>query len=140
MLLGELLHVNCRGHNHPRDDDADSGNTSQSRSGNSVLGMCYRGWLPCKVCEELLHAQVNNAGLGRNNSNLWDGSTASWVEMVSTNVLGVCMCTREAIQVKGPLPMMTQPIVCQGACFPTINHSFAEALLRLRCTARGIIP
>lgn len=41
---------------------------------------------------------VNNAGLGRNNSDLWDGSTASWVEMVSTNVLGVCMCTREAIQ------------------------------------------
>lgn len=44
---------------------------------------------------------VNNAGLGRNNAALWDGSTASWVEMISTNVLGVCMCTREAIQVCG---------------------------------------
>ncbi len=42
---------------------------------------------------------VNNAGMGRNNASLWDGSTASWVEMISTNVLGVCMCTREAIQV-----------------------------------------
>lgn len=45
---------------------------------------------------------MNNAGLGRNNAALWDGSTASWVEMVSTNVLGVCMCTREAIQVRQP--------------------------------------
>ena len=42
---------------------------------------------------------VNNAGLGRNNAGLWDGSTASWVEMISTNVLGVCMCTREALKV-----------------------------------------
>ncbi len=42
---------------------------------------------------------VNNAGMGRNNAALFDGSTASWVEMISTNVLGVCMCTREAIQV-----------------------------------------
>ena len=43
---------------------------------------------------------VNNAGLGRNNAALWDGATASWVEMVSTNVLGVCMCTREALQAR----------------------------------------
>ena len=43
---------------------------------------------------------VNNAGLGRNNAGLWDGSTASWVEMISTNVLGVCMCTREALKVE----------------------------------------
>lgn len=42
---------------------------------------------------------INNAGLGRNNASLWEGSTASWVEMISTNVLGVCMCTRETIQV-----------------------------------------
>ncbi len=42
---------------------------------------------------------VNNAGLGRNNAALFDGSTASWVEMISTNVLGVCMCTREALKV-----------------------------------------
>ncbi|KAK9816310.1 hypothetical protein WJX74_009060 [Apatococcus lobatus] len=41
---------------------------------------------------------VNNAGLGRNNASLFEGSTQSWVEMVSTNVLGVCMCTREAVQ------------------------------------------
>ena len=46
---------------------------------------------------------VNNAGLGRNNAALWDGSTASWVEMISTNVLGVCMCTREALKVLPPL-------------------------------------
>ena len=45
---------------------------------------------------------VNNAGLGRNNASLWEGSTASWVEMISTNVLGVCMCTREVLQVRPP--------------------------------------
>lgn len=43
---------------------------------------------------------VNNAGMGRNDASLFDGNTASWVEMVSTNTLGVCMCTREAVQVK----------------------------------------
>ena len=43
---------------------------------------------------------VNNAGMGRNDAGLFDGNTASWVEMVSTNTLGVCMCTREAVQVK----------------------------------------
>ena len=42
---------------------------------------------------------VNNAGLGRNDASLWEGSTGSWVEMISTNVLGVCMCTREALKV-----------------------------------------
>ena len=42
---------------------------------------------------------VNNAGMGRNDASLMDGNTASWVEMVSTNTLGVCMCTREAVQV-----------------------------------------
>lgn len=43
--------------------------------------------------------QVNNAGMGRNNAGLFDGKTSSWVEMISTNVLGPCMCTREALQV-----------------------------------------
>ena len=37
-------------------------------------------------------------GLARNNAHLFDGSTASWVEMVSTNVLGPAMATREALQ------------------------------------------
>lgn len=45
---------------------------------------------------------VNNAGMGRNDASLFDGNTASWVEMVSTNTLGVCMCTREAVQVGLP--------------------------------------
>ena len=42
---------------------------------------------------------VNNAGMGRDNASLCSGSTGSWVEMKSTNVLGLCMCTREAVQV-----------------------------------------
>jgi NAD(P)-dependent dehydrogenase (short-subunit alcohol dehydrogenase family) len=42
---------------------------------------------------------VNNAGLSRNDASLFSGSTASWVEMISTNVLGTCMCIREAVQV-----------------------------------------
>ena len=59
---------------------------------------------------------VNNAGLGRNNAALWDGSTASWVEMISTNVLGVCMCTREAIQVCGA------PRAVQGCKVLSVRH------------------
>ena len=42
---------------------------------------------------------VNNAGMGRDNAALCSGATASWVEMVSTNILGLCMATREAVQV-----------------------------------------
>ena len=52
---------------------------------------------------------VNNAGLGRNNAALWDGATASWVEMVSTNVLGVCMCTREALQARTRMHRSSSP-------------------------------
>ncbi len=43
---------------------------------------------------------VNNAGLGRNNAgHCGTAAPRSWVEMISTNVLGVCMCTREALKV-----------------------------------------
>lgn len=41
---------------------------------------------------------VNNAGLSRNDASLFDGNTASWVEMVSTNILGNAMATRMALQ------------------------------------------
>jgi NAD(P)-dependent dehydrogenase (short-subunit alcohol dehydrogenase family) len=58
---------------------------------------------------------VNNAGLGRNNAALWDGSTASWVEMISTNVLGVCMCTREVLKVKVH-PASSQPCLPEEFC------------------------
>ena len=51
-------------------------------------------------CQSLSYwLQVNNAGLGRDNASLFDGKTSAWVEMISTNVLGLCMCTREAITV-----------------------------------------
>eukprot|EP00775_Hariotina_reticulata_P003582 gene3582-3848_t len=41
---------------------------------------------------------VNNAGLSRNDASLFDGNTSSWVEMVSTNILGNAMATRMAVQ------------------------------------------
>ncbi|KIZ01051.1 guanylate kinase 1 [Monoraphidium neglectum] len=41
---------------------------------------------------------VNNAGLSRNNASLFDGNTSSWVEMVSTNLLGGCMTSREVVR------------------------------------------
>ena len=44
---------------------------------------------------------VNNAGMSRNDGSLFEGSVSSWVEMLSTNVLGTCMCTREVLQVRG---------------------------------------
>ena len=59
---------------------------------------------------------INNAGLGRNNASLWEGSTASWVEMISINVLGVCMCTREAIQVQ-VLNLLQHPAGEHCSCF-----------------------
>ncbi|KXZ54697.1 hypothetical protein GPECTOR_4g765 [Gonium pectorale] len=41
---------------------------------------------------------VNNAGMSRNDGSLFDGNVGSWVEMLSTNVLGTCMMTRAVVQ------------------------------------------
>jgi NADP-dependent 3-hydroxy acid dehydrogenase YdfG len=43
---------------------------------------------------------VNNAGMSRNGASLFEGSVTSWVEMLSTNVLGTCMCTKVVLQVQ----------------------------------------
>ncbi|XP_071106735.1 dehydrogenase/reductase SDR family member 11-like [Haliotis cracherodii] len=40
---------------------------------------------------------INNAGLAHDDT-LLTGRTTQWREMVDVNVLGVCMCTREAFQ------------------------------------------
>lgn len=79
-----------------------SGGGQPPRQGSRIRWRSLHARLGCSLTM-LLPAQilVNNAGLGRNNAHLFDGKTASWVEMVSTNVLGVCMCAREAVQV-GP--------------------------------------
>lgn len=41
---------------------------------------------------------VNNAGMSRNDASLFEGNVSSWVEMLSTNVLGTAMCTRAVVQ------------------------------------------
>ncbi|XP_067673178.1 dehydrogenase/reductase SDR family member 11-like [Haliotis asinina] len=40
---------------------------------------------------------INNAGLAHNEP-LLTGSTTQWKEMVDVNILGLCMCTREAFK------------------------------------------
>ncbi|KAF2905348.1 hypothetical protein ILUMI_00831 [Ignelater luminosus] len=40
---------------------------------------------------------INNAGFSRN-TNLIDGETKDWKEILDTNVLGLCIATREAIK------------------------------------------
>uniref|UniRef100_A0A1Y1N1C3 Dehydrogenase n=2 Tax=Photinus pyralis TaxID=7054 RepID=A0A1Y1N1C3_PHOPY len=54
------------------------------------------GW----VTENLgpVHILVNNAGITRESS-LYDGETSMWREVFDTNVMGLCMMTREAIKV-----------------------------------------
>ena len=47
-----------------------------------------------------LDAVVNCAGVVRAGGGLLSGSTAAWVEMASTNVLGAAMVTREVAQVR----------------------------------------
>nr|XP_018669147.1 dehydrogenase/reductase SDR family member 11-like [Ciona intestinalis] len=44
-----------------------------------------------------MHVMVNNAGLGHFTS-LTSGKTEQWKEMLDVNVLGLSICTREAIQ------------------------------------------
>eukprot|EP01024_Parvocaulis_polyphysoides_P004455 TRINITY_DN11112_c0_g3_i2.p1 TRINITY_DN11112_c0_g3~~TRINITY_DN11112_c0_g3_i2.p1 ORF type:complete len:471 (-),score=75.11 TRINITY_DN11112_c0_g3_i2:180-1592(-) len=41
---------------------------------------------------------VNNAGLARSDASAFDGNTQSWVEMLSTNILGLQVCTREVLK------------------------------------------
>ena len=50
---------------------------------------------------------INNAGLDRENASLCSGATSAWVEMISTNVLGLCMFTRAAVQACPPLHVAT---------------------------------
>lgn len=37
--------------------------------------------------------------MSRNDASLFEGNIGSWVEMLSTNVLGTCMMTRAVVQV-----------------------------------------
>ncbi|RZC38141.1 adh short and/or KR domain containing protein [Asbolus verrucosus] len=45
-----------------------------------------------------VHILINNAGIGQDNS-LVDGDTEKWRKVLDTNVLGLCIATREAIKV-----------------------------------------
>ncbi len=44
-----------------------------------------------------VHVLVNNAGLGHHAPLCEGGHTAEWREMLEVNVLGLCVCTREAL-------------------------------------------
>ncbi|KAF2887957.1 hypothetical protein ILUMI_18216, partial [Ignelater luminosus] len=44
-----------------------------------------------------VHILVNNAGF-RRNTNLIDGDASMWKEIMDTNVLGLCIATREAVK------------------------------------------
>lgn len=48
-----------------------------------------------------LDVLINNAGLGHKES-LMSGKTEAWREMLDVNVLALCICTREAIQLMQP--------------------------------------
>ncbi|XP_072392596.1 farnesol dehydrogenase-like [Diabrotica undecimpunctata] len=45
-----------------------------------------------------VHVLVNNAGIARVTQTLCSGDSESWNETFLVNVLGLCICTREAIQ------------------------------------------
>lgn len=65
-----------------------------------------------------LDAVVNSAGVVRADGGLLSGSTAAWVEMASTNVLGAAMVTREVVQ----------DLVRRGAGGHVVNVTCLEAL------------
>ena len=48
-----------------------------------------------------LDALINNAGLGHKEP-LMSGKTEAWREMLDVNVLALCICTREAVQMMQP--------------------------------------
>jgi NADP+-dependent farnesol dehydrogenase len=45
-----------------------------------------------------VHILVNNAGITQN-TNLTEGETEKWKKILDTNVLGLCIATREAVKV-----------------------------------------
>ncbi|XP_077973149.1 dehydrogenase/reductase SDR family member 11-like [Styela clava] len=53
----------------------------------------------CKIKEKygVLHVCINNAGLSHP-APLLSGTLAEWNSMISTNILGLCLCTREAVK------------------------------------------
>jgi NADP-dependent 3-hydroxy acid dehydrogenase YdfG len=59
----------------------------------------WENWqlFPCSSKQSL--ACGAPAGLSRNDASLMEGNVASWVEMLSTNVLGTAMTTKTVLQV-----------------------------------------
>lgn len=59
---------------------------------------------------------INNAGMSRNDASLFDGNISSWIEMLSTNVLGTCMMTRAVIQVMHVGSYHAWAVLAYSAC------------------------
>lgn len=69
---------------------------------------------------------INNAGIARNTS-LIEGETSKWKEVLDTNVMGLCIATREAVKmmrqnkIDGHIVNVNSILGHQALAFPGIN-------------------
>ena len=83
---------------------------------------------------------VNNAGLGHRQS-LIDGETEPWREMLEVNVLGLCICTREAIadmRAQGDRGDIIHISSMSGHRVPTGSGVYAATKFAVRALTEGL--
>jgi len=86
-----------------------------------------------------LDALINNAGLGHKES-LMTGKTEAWREMLEVNVLALCICTREAIQLmqSANAGHIVHISSMSGHRVPTITGIYAATKFAVRAHAETL--
>jgi len=96
-----------------------------------------------------VHILINNAGLKRN-TNLIKGETKLWEEIMDTNVLGLCIATREAVKdmrannVDGHIVHINSmsghrvPNLPQSSVYPASKHAVTALTETLRLELNSI--
>lgn len=83
---------------------------------------------------------INNAGLGHK-APLMSGETAAWREMLEVNVLGLCICTREAIhdmQQRGDRGHIVHISSLSGHRVPSASGVYAASKFAVRALTEGL--
>lgn len=84
-----------------------------------------------------LDVLVNNAGLGHR-APLMSGDTEAWREMLEVNVLALCICTREAIQMMGDRGHIVHISSLSGHRVPSANGVYAASKFAVRALTEGL--
>ncbi|MBE9077496.1 SDR family NAD(P)-dependent oxidoreductase [Romeria aff. gracilis LEGE 07310] len=87
-----------------------------------------------------LDVLVNNAGLGHNQP-LLNGSTEGWREMLDVNVLALCICTRETVQLmqaNGDSGHIVHISSMSGHRVPSLSGLYSATKFAVRSLTEGL--